>query len=94
MIVKRIDMGEVNNRIAVNLGRVGFSARYIAQQTHMSPAQVYARLKVAEVRLRAYRNGETEVATVISSRIQETVVKRLADVRIRLRPLLLRSAKK
>jgi hypothetical protein len=50
----------------VLLGRMGFSYRLISARTGLSVAQIKLRLKQTGSYVRAYRNGESHLATRIA----------------------------
>lgn len=88
MIVRTIQMKELHNRICVNLGRMGFTAKYISQRTGMTVNQVRSRLRKASVYLWDYRNGLTDIAVVVASGTEKATQKRLLEMHIKLKPLL------
>lgn len=91
MYVKRIDFSTVQNLVCVNLGRCGFHAKAIARRVHLSETQVRTRLRKADVRLREYRDIESDVGRLFVARVEEAIQRRLADVKITMKPLMLQS---
>ncbi len=87
-LVHRVDLKELNNRICINLARMGFSDKLIQQRTGFTPCQIHYRLSKAGVTRREYRLGESEIGQMVVNGTEENTRKRLEEMRIKLRPLL------
>jgi hypothetical protein len=55
------------------LASVGYSDKYIATLTKLTPGQVRYRMTLAEIRLRDYRAGNTALSQRISKEIMQQV---------------------
>lgn len=59
------------------LGALGFSTRFIGEQTKLSPGKITYRLKKANVRRMDYRNGYSEIASLMRRKMRPEVSSRL-----------------
>jgi hypothetical protein len=60
-------------------GAMGFSSKFIRQQTGLSFCQIGYRLKKASISRADYRNGKTKVAKLVLRAARATVEPRLND---------------
>ena len=60
-----IDWTDKRNIICLHLAQFGLHAKVIAKQTGLTKAQVHNRLAAVGLKLRDYRDGETQPARVI-----------------------------
>lgn len=59
------------------LGSLGFSTRYIAFRTKLTPGKITYRLRKAAVRRMDYRNGDSEFATIVMRNLRPVLTKHL-----------------
>lgn len=86
--VHHIDYKTLQNRICINLGRMGFSARLICKRTGFTEHQVRYRLAHAEVRLADYRNATSAVGDMVVVGTEQATRKRLDEMRLKLKSML------
>ena len=61
------------------LGQFGFSQKLIAHRTKFSYNQITYRLKKFRIRLRDYRNGQTQIAKAIVNSSEKYAVRQLRE---------------
>lgn len=61
------------------LGSLGFSYKAIAAATGLNHGEIYYRLKLRKVKLRAYRDGESVFSKMVLARTERMVAKQLAQ---------------
>lgn len=85
LIVRRINYRGSDTFLCCRLALLGFSTKLIMRKCSLTKSQVVYRLKKVQIHLRDYRNGESEIATVVIERTQQATKR---DLEQRLRPLL------
>ena len=73
LIIRRIDWKVVRNRECVVLGALGFSYRLINSRTGLTKHQIGYRLRKAGIRLRDYREGQSEFSRYVLRRTSKSV---------------------
>jgi hypothetical protein len=56
------------------LGAMGFSTRYIASRTGLSPGKIGYRLKKATIKRMDYRNGDSSVAKMVLRNMRPSIM--------------------
>jgi len=55
------------------LGALGFSTRFICSQTKLSPGKITYRLKKAHVRRMDYRDGYSEISSIMRKKMRPVI---------------------
>ena len=85
LVIRRINYRAADTFLCCRLALLGFSTKLIMEKCHLSKPQVLYRLRKVRIRLRDYRNGNSEIASIVIQRTEQATKK---DLEERLRPLL------
>lgn len=65
----RIDFREEQDLVCCLMGETGMFSKAIARNTGLSPGQVNYRLKLAGIRRKDYRNGDSDMSRLVLSQV-------------------------
>jgi hypothetical protein len=75
---RRVDyFGNASDYEAAFLGSLGFSTKCIQKHTKLSHGQVTYRLKKAEIRRMDYRDGDSDMASIVLRNMRPAIEKEL-----------------
>lgn len=73
---------------AILMASVGFGAKAISAKTGLTEAQIRYRLKLAEIKIKDYRDGNTVLSRKVMQACSDTAREQLAAIERRLREQL------
>lgn len=60
-----MNLHEKNNLKCLMMAALGYSAKFIEQETQLTSGQIRYRLKYTDIRLRKFRNGESPLSKTV-----------------------------
>jgi hypothetical protein len=71
-IPRRVTWASSEDLRCAIMGALGFSSKFIGEQTGLTPCQISYRLKIGNIRRSDYRNGNSHIAQRVIDKVAPT----------------------